>query len=229
MLNYVLGKEDRSRRRRPVEVPGTEFALPADMVISAVSQAVTVDTGQDLELTKWGTIHVDGETCSTNIKGVFAGGDCARGPGNVITAIADGKRAAASIDMALSGKKSFLVHDTGKTMSDRENVLVRTGDRPRAWRPKRRALPAARRKGTFAGYAKTLTVKEAVAEASRCLTCGCGAGCETCKELCSRFAWKTDPQGRVLLDEDKCVACGMCVHRCPNDNIEMIQTSRKPV
>ena len=50
MLNYVLGEKDPSGRRRPVEVPGTEFTLDVDMVISAVSQGVLVEAGQDLAL-----------------------------------------------------------------------------------------------------------------------------------------------------------------------------------
>ncbi len=217
MLNYVLGKKDRSDRRKPVEVPGTEFTLGVDMVISAVSQGVSASAGQDLRFTRWNTIETEEETCATNIRGVYAGGDCARGPKNVITAIADGKRAAASIDAALAGKKAFLAYDAEKTMSDKEDVLLRAGDRPRAWRPK------------LSTPSPLLTKQQAVDEASRCLACGCGAGCEICKDICKMFAWSMDPQGRVLLDEDKCVGCGMCIHRCPNRNIEMVQTSKVPV
>lgn len=229
LLNYVLGKEDKSDRRRPVEVPGTEFTLDVDIVISAVSQGVSVDSGQDLALTRWNTIKVDGASLATNIKGVYAGGDCSSGPSNVISAIADGKRAAVSIDRFLSGKKAFLVYDTEKTVCDVEKVLSRTGDRPRASRPVLGPLSPAVRRKTFKEYTKTLTRKQAVEEASRCLGCGCGAGCGICRDICKVFAWKMDPQGSVLLDEDACLACGMCIYRCPNDNIEMIRTSPEPI
>ena len=229
MLNYVLGAEDRSSRRRPEEVPGTEFTLDVDMVISAVSQGVSVDIGPDLAMTRWNTIKVDEHTCATNVKGVYAGGDCARGPQNVISAIADGKRAAVSIDEFLSGSRSFLAYDLEKIMADRENVLSRTGHRPREWRSELRVLSPAGRRKHFREYVRTMTRTEAVREASRCLVCGCGAGCETCKDICNAFAWTMDPQGRVLLDEDKCLACGMCLHRCPNSNIEMVQTSTEPI
>ncbi|MFH0909997.1 MAG: FAD-dependent oxidoreductase, partial [Planctomycetota bacterium] len=224
MLNYVLGEKDASNRRRPVEVPGTEFTLKVDTVIPAVSQSVSVLAGQDLRLTRWGTIETDPETLSTNVAGVYAGGDCAKGPQNVIGAIADGKRAAASIDRKLAGKKAFLLYDAEKTMSDKEAALLRNSDKPRAMRVPLQKVPPAKRAGDFRGYVRTLTREEAVKEAQRCLTCGCGAGCEICKDICKMFAWKIDPQGRVLLDEDKCVACGMCLHLCPNNNIEMIQT-----
>jgi NADPH-dependent glutamate synthase beta subunit-like oxidoreductase/dihydroorotate dehydrogenase len=230
LLNYVLGDKDPSGRRKPQDVPGTEFTLAADRVIAAVSQGLSVEIGQDLERTRWGTIATDAETCATSVRGVYAGGDCTRGPADVIAAIADGKRAAVSIDRLVAGEKNaFLLYDRPKTMADKEKVLARTGDRPRAWRPALKKTAAARRRRNFSEYTRTLTEKEAVAEASRCLICGCGAGCEICSDICKVFAWDVDPQGRTCLDEEKCLACGMCLHRCPNDNIEMVQTSDQPI
>jgi len=229
ILNYVLGKKDQSDRRRPEEVPGTEFDLDVDLVVSAVSQSLSVEGGLDLDMTRWDTIDVDPDTCTTNLKGVYAGGDCTRGPATVIAAIADGKRAAVSIDKALAGAKAFLEYDPEKTEVDKETVLERTGHLPRAWRPASPMLAASTRKKSFREYAKVLSEKAAVAEASRCLICGCGAGCEICSDICKVFAWDVNEQGRVCLDEETCVACGMCLHRCPNNNIEMVQTSKKPI
>ena len=226
LLNYVLGDKDASDRRRPLEVPGTEFSLEVDTVISAVSQSVAVAAGQDLELTRRGTIRIDERTCATNVRGVYAGGDCARGPQNVITAVADGKRAAAAIDGFLAGKKPFLVPDPEKTECGKEEALLRHGSAPRAWRPRLRSTPPAKRRKTFSEFGPTLSPTQAVAEAERCLACGCGAGCEICKDICKMFAYAMDDRGRILLDEEKCVACGMCVQRCPNTNIEMEQTGR---
>ena len=224
LLNYVLGDEDASSRRRPEEVPGTEFDLKVDTIISAVSQNVAAGFGQDLEQTGWGTIKVDEQSGATNIDGVYAGGDCVRGPENVISAIADGKRAAASIDIKLAGDDAILSYDRPKVMSDKEQVLARTGGKARAWRPKLDYTAGDKRKKNFDDYTKTLTGEQAVAEASRCLACGCGAGCEICKDICKMFSYEMDANGKMILDEEQCVACGMCIWRCPNKNIEMIQT-----
>ena len=229
LLNYVLGEEDASARRRPEEVPGTEFDLDVDTIISAVSQNVVMGAGGDVELSRWGTIKVDECTGATNIDGVYAGGDCVRGPESVIAAVADGKKAAASIDIKLAGDDAVLSYDKPKVMADKEQVLLRTGDRARAWRPKIDYVPGDKRGKNFEDYTRTLTKAEAVAEASRCLACGCGAGCEICKDICKMFSYELGPDGRMVLDEDKCVACGMCIWRCPNYNIEMIQTGTENI
>ncbi len=224
LLNYVLGEADASERRRPVEVPGTEFTLDVDTVISAVSQGVSVEAGQDLKLTRWNTIEMDERTCATNVAGVYAGGDCAGGPQNVITAVADGKRAAASIDMYLAGDEAFLVYDAEQTVVDKDEVLQRVADRTRRRRPVLEKTAPGKRTKNFDEYTSTLTMAQAVAEAERCLACGCGAGCEICKDICKVFAWSMDADGRMVIDEETCVACGMCIWRCPNNNIEMVQT-----
>ncbi|MFH1615787.1 MAG: FAD-dependent oxidoreductase [Planctomycetota bacterium] len=227
MLNYVLGEKDESGRRCFLKVSGTEFTLDVDSVIVAVSQALSTEFGENLQLTAWNTIKVDEVTCVTNIEGVSAGGDCVRGPKNVITAIADGKRAAVSIDRYLSGEDAMLRYDSEKIIIDKEKVLQRTGNKPRKHRVDIEPTAPSIRRTNFEEYMPTLTREQAVEEAKRCLACGCGAGCEVCKDICMQFAWSMNPQGRVVLDKEKCVACGMCIHRCPNENIEMIQTGTK--
>lgn len=227
MLNYVLSnKKDASGRRGPMEVPGTEFTLPVNAVISAVGQGVVAP---EVRLNNRGMIIVDEDTNATSVKGVYAGGDCVLGPKNVISAIAQGKRAAVSMDHYLSGKKAFLDYDPPEMDVNKDAVLMRHGKEPRAYRPKLRKLLPAKRVATFDEYAPVLSREQAVKEASRCLACGCGAGCLICLQLCKMFAYHMTDTGRVELNEEQCVACGMCLQRCPSQTIEMVQKSTKPI
>jgi NADH-quinone oxidoreductase subunit F len=100
-----LGEFDSSGRRKSVEIKGSNFVLDVDYVIPAVSQYADLPfiSKDEIGVTKWGTFIVDPETQMSTMEGVFAGGDVVRGPDTVITAIADGKKAASSIDLYLGG------------------------------------------------------------------------------------------------------------------------------
>ena len=105
-MRMTLGEPDQSGRRRPVAIPGTEFVLPAGIVVNAVGTSANpllTATAPDLSLNKWGNITVD-EHGQTSIPGVFAGGDIVRGGATVILAMGDGKRASAAIDRYLGEK-----------------------------------------------------------------------------------------------------------------------------
>ena len=101
-----LGEPDASGRRRPVPIKGSEFELPADILVVAVgtrANPLLTSTCPELKLNKWGNILVD-EHQMTSIPGVFAGGDIVRGGATVILAMGDGKNAAAAIDAYLKKK-----------------------------------------------------------------------------------------------------------------------------
>ncbi|MCM0080792.1 NADPH-dependent glutamate synthase [Geomonas sp. Red32] len=105
-MRMTLGEPDQSGRRRPVAIPGSEFVLPAGIVVNAVGTSANpllTATAPDLSLNKWGNITVD-EHGQTSIPGVFAGGDIVRGGATVILAMGDGKRASAAIDRYLREK-----------------------------------------------------------------------------------------------------------------------------
>lgn len=101
-----LGEPDASGRRRPVPVPGSEFELPANIVVVAVgisANPVLTKACPELKINKWGNIEVD-ENGQTSIPGVFAGGDIVRGGATVILAMGDGKKAAQAVDRYLKNK-----------------------------------------------------------------------------------------------------------------------------
>jgi glutamate synthase (NADPH) small chain len=100
----ALGEPDEKGRRRPVPIDGSNFTIQVDTVVIAIGQSpnpIIQQTTPGLETTKWGTIIVD-ESGATSRPGIFAGGDIARGGATVILAVADGKRAARSIDAYLT-------------------------------------------------------------------------------------------------------------------------------
>ena len=104
-VKMELGAFDSSGRRKSVEIKGSNFVLDVDYVIPAVSQYADLPfiSKDEISVTKWGTFIVDSETQMSAMEGVFAGGDVVRGPDTVITAIADGKKAASAIDIYLGG------------------------------------------------------------------------------------------------------------------------------
>ena len=105
-VRMELGEPDASGRRRPVEIPGSEFVFPCDMVVVAIgtkSNPLLTSTSPDLRVNKWGYIEID-DNLQTSMPGVFAGGDIVRGAATVILAMGDGKKAAANIDAYLRGE-----------------------------------------------------------------------------------------------------------------------------
>ena len=104
-LQCELGEPDDSGRRRPLPIEGSNFTVEADTVILALGywpDPLIGDTTPDLETHKWGLIVADPETGATSRQGVYAGGDGVTGPATVVTAMIDGRRAAAAIDEYLS-------------------------------------------------------------------------------------------------------------------------------
>ena len=106
-IRMELGEPDASGRRRPVEVPGSQFTLDVDCVIMAIGTSpnpLIKSTTQGLETQKWGGIIVNEETGLTSREGVYAGGDAVTGAATVILAMGAGKTAATAIDEYIQSK-----------------------------------------------------------------------------------------------------------------------------
>jgi glutamate synthase (NADPH/NADH) small chain len=102
------GAPDASGRRRPVPRKGSEFRIPADMVIMAVGTNVNPlvpRSTRDLALNTWGYIIADEKTGVTSREGVYAGGDIVTGSATVISAMGAGRRAAQAMDEYLKNKR----------------------------------------------------------------------------------------------------------------------------
>ncbi len=106
-IRCELGEPDASGRRRPVELPGTEFVLDVDMVIVAIGTSpnpLIASTTPGLETNRKGCLVVREDSLHTSREAVWAGGDAVTGAATVILAMGAGKQAAREIDEYLKGK-----------------------------------------------------------------------------------------------------------------------------
>ncbi|MCR5510112.1 MAG: NADPH-dependent glutamate synthase [Lachnospiraceae bacterium] len=106
-IRMELGEPDASGRRRPVEIPGSEFTMEVDAVIMSLGTSpnpLISSTTEGLEVNKWKCIVADEENGATSKEGVYAGGDAVTGAATVILAMGAGKAAAKGIDEYLRAK-----------------------------------------------------------------------------------------------------------------------------
>ena len=106
-VRMELGEPDESGRRRPVEVPGSEFVLDVDTVIMSLGTSpnpLIRSTTPGLEANRKGCLVVNEETMATTREGVYAGGDAVTGAATVILAMGAGKKAAEHIHQYLQSK-----------------------------------------------------------------------------------------------------------------------------
>ena len=107
VIKMELGEPDESGRRRPVEVPGSEYDLDVDTVIMALGTSpnpLISSTTKGLDVNKWQCIIADENNGATTKEGVYAGGDAVTGAATVNLAMGAGKAAAKGIDEYLSNK-----------------------------------------------------------------------------------------------------------------------------
>lgn len=107
-VKMELGEPDKSGRRRPVPIPGSEFVMECDIVIMALGTSpnpVISQTTSGLEAQTWGGIIADEKTGRTTRPRIWAGGDAVTGSATVILAMGAGKAAAKDIHEFLSGSQ----------------------------------------------------------------------------------------------------------------------------
>ncbi len=177
-IRMELGEPDKSGRRRPVPVAGSEFIIETDILIPAIGQKVNLSflsENDGIKLTKWNTIDADEGTFTTSQEGVFASGDCVTGPDVLVKATGTGKRAAEMIDLFLAGGKveasvdeNFrMLFSTMKVYNKKEQLGI-IGGTKKAELP---MLDPEARKRTFDEVEAGYRINEASGEAGRCLRC----------------------------------------------------------
>lgn len=175
-LRMDLGDYDSTGRARPVPIPGSEFVIETDTVISAIGYTPELNClPEDGQFTKNkdGTLAVDPITLATGVPGVFAGGDVVTGPSTVVEAMSGGNRAAISIDRYLKGLD--LYKDRIYKPLRRTNVMRTEGEAEEAGSEKARYrmpyLDIGLRTETFDEVNLGFDEETAICEAKRCLRC----------------------------------------------------------
>jgi NADPH-dependent glutamate synthase beta subunit-like oxidoreductase len=253
-LRGVFSVFDESGRFSPRFDDADVLTVDADACVLAIGQKPDLSflkPSDGVELTPGGTIRVETRTLATAAPGVFAGGDVAFGPRNLIEAVANGKLAARSIHERLSAENARI-----EVTLDVEKIPTRDYRMLAGFEILDRAAPATLDLGRRTGIAEVETgYDEAAAreQAARCLVCHvqtiydpencvlCSRCVDVCPEYClaivpfesldlpaaertelaSRAEANGLPLSAMVKDDDRCIRCGLCAVRCPTDAMTM--------
>ena len=243
---------DEAGRFSPLFDPEERRVLEADGVILAIGQAPDtsfLDPADGVELTAAGTIRIDPVTLATTAPGIFAGGDAAFPPALIITAAAQGKLAARSIDAYLA-RRELPASELHVAIDELPTDTYRMSEGYDRIERRVPVAPLERRSG-ITEVETCFSASEAREQAKRCLFCHthpiydgdrcilCARCADICPENCIRFvpaesletedaagvamslASSEGPRTAFLYDEEKCIRCGLCAIRCPTAAITM--------
>jgi NADPH-dependent glutamate synthase beta subunit-like oxidoreductase/Pyruvate/2-oxoacid:ferredoxin oxidoreductase delta subunit len=192
-----------------VEVlPGTEFRLRADAVVTAIGQDPQLAPLRSLARTGDALIGTDARG-ATSAKGVFAGGDAASLQRFVTHAIGMGRRAALEIDRRLRGAPEAPQEEPRPPVPF---AAINTWYHARATR-------------AAGGREAAAQPQQARAEAARCFSCGECTLCDNCFTACPDMAVRR-VNGGYAIDEKYCKGCGLCVRECPTGSVAMHEEAR---
>lgn len=217
-----LGRADESGRRRPIPIPGSNFTLKADTVISAIGEYADLSYLSKKIECKKGEIVTDENGMSSGLK-LFAGGDIIQQPKTVAHAIGSGKRGALAIHRTLQGKSAG-IKEEDLPMVDYEKINLDYFEEQK--RTEIPLLKPSKRIRTNAEVKRGLTRDKAIAEAKRCFSCGICTLCENCLIFCPEIAVQRNTN-EYSVDYDYCKGCGICMQECPRGVITMERELKK--
>ena len=218
---HYKGDRDASGRKIPHEVPDSDFEVPLDTLILAISQHAILDFfGEEaISVNDRGYIDVDAVTFETSVPGVYAGGDVVNdGPASIVKAVAAGKAIADSILQRQppgGAPTATAAFDTAPLLRRRSH---------REWRVPVEHTPLQDRDDARE-VVLTFDAQQARTEAARCLDCD--TYCSLCVGVCPNLALLTyetevPDQGamvqqpfQVAVLSDLCNECGNCTTFCP--------------
>ncbi|MCP4676054.1 MAG: FAD-dependent oxidoreductase [Deltaproteobacteria bacterium] len=226
-IRMELGEPDDSGRRRPMPVEGSEHVRVVDNVIAAIGQGVDASMAGGIDQTRWGSLDANEHTMQTNLKDVFAGGDCVTGADIAVNAVAAGRRAAISIDQLVMGKEvvgdpRHYNHSMGELDEVPREVVAKFDEKSRT--PMPHVSPKVRVK-CFEEVETGFSEEAVRTEAQRCLECGCRDAHE-CRLRsyaadfeadANRYSGEhreydlDDSHAQVVYEANKCIQCGTCV------------------
>jgi len=192
---------DENRRFNPQFIEGSEEQITCDTVVLAIGQAAELSwirPEDNLKVTARGALQTDPETIATSRPDVFAGGDVAFGPRIIITAVAEGQRAARSIAKYLSGQAPEAHRRVRVTAYPTENYAM-PADYEKFPRRPPPMLPVDRRIG-IAEVEQAYPPGGAIGQGLRCLKCHISP----------------------VFDGDKCILCGGCADICPENCFRLV-------
>ena len=172
----------------------------ADTIIFAIGMGVDTSFKQGvegIELHPNGRIKADPITFTTNVEGVFAGGDGVSGPSTVIQAIASGIQAAESIDRFLKGKDLYA--DRQK-ITEREKAIKDLTGMKKSPRKRMPMLTVDERVANFKEVALGFSEEAAIEEASRCMSCAGCCECFACVAECQAKAINHEMESEEFID-----------------------------
>jgi NADPH-dependent glutamate synthase beta subunit-like oxidoreductase len=253
-LRRVRSVFDERGRFAPQYDDEDVITVEADSCILAIGQQPDLGflkPADGVALSPGGTIRVDPSTLATSAPGVFAGGDVAFGPRNLIEAVANGKRAAVSIDSFLRGDAPRV-----ERALDIEKIPTRDYRTVAGFEILDREAPPTLDLGRRTGIAEVETgygARQAWEQAARCLVCHvqtiydpekcvlCGRCVDVCPEYCLALVPLDEldlpaeekqalaaggeangtPLSAMVKDDERCIRCGLCAVRCPTDAMTM--------